>query len=59
MNKLDVFAFHYLGEIYVKRNDLDRAAKYYEKAMKISPRHVSRGLEFGKVLVEKKMYDMA
>ena len=55
MNKLDVFACHYLGEIYLQRNDVDRAFKYLEKAMNISPRHVSRGLEFGKILIQKDM----
>lgn len=37
MNRLDVYAFHYLGEINMKRNNVDMAVKFYEKAMEISP----------------------
>ncbi|MFZ5572612.1 MAG: response regulator [Thermodesulfobacteriota bacterium] len=55
MNKLDVFAFHYLGEISLKRDNIDQASTYFNKAMAISPRHVSRGVNFGKVLVKKGM----
>ncbi len=55
MNKLDVFAFHYLGEISLKRDHIDQASGYFTKAMAISPRHVSRGVNFGKVLVKKGM----
>lgn len=55
MNKLDVFAFHYLGEISLKRNDIEKASDYFNKAMLISPRHVSRGVNFGKVLIQKGM----
>ncbi len=59
MNKLDVFAFHYLGEINLKRDNIDKASDYFNKAMKISPRHVTRGIYFGKVLVKKGMIKKA
>ncbi len=55
MNKLDVFAFHYLGEICLKRNDIERASEFFSKAMQISPRHVNRGVNFGKILIQKGM----
>jgi len=55
MNPLDVFAFHYLGELYANVNDIDMASKYFEKAMNISPRHVSRAVSFGTTLLEKNM----
>jgi CheY-like chemotaxis protein len=53
MNNLDVFAFHHLGSIYLKQNDLEKALHYLDKAMRISPRHVSRGIDFGKTLTYK------
>ena len=59
MNKLDVFAFHHLGEIYLKKKDVEKAAYYLEKAMKISPRHLERGINFGKTLVRMKMVSKA
>lgn len=59
MNKLDVFAFHGLGEIYLDRNDINKAALCFEKAMKVSPRHISRGVHFGKILIQKGMMDRA
>jgi CheY-like chemotaxis protein len=55
MNKVDVFAFHYLGQIYLDRNQIDKAAQCYDQAMNISPRHISRALDFGKILVKKGM----
>ena len=59
MNKLDVFAFHYLGQIYLQRNQIDKAAQCYYQAMNISPRHISRAIDFGKILVKKGMADQA
>ena len=50
-NNLDVFAFHYLGEIYLKRENIEKASYYLEKAMRISPRHIERGISFAKILV--------
>jgi CheY-like chemotaxis protein len=55
MNSLDVFAFHHLGSIYLTQNDIERALHYLDKAMKISPRHVSRGIDFGKTLIYRNM----
>lgn len=59
MNKVDVFAFHYLGQIYLERNQIDKAAQCYNQAMNISPRHISRALDFGKILVKKGMQSKA
>ncbi len=59
MNKLDVFAFHYLGEIYLKRQNIEKAAHYLEKAMRISPRHIERGVSFAKTLVRMDMIPKA
>jgi len=59
MNYMDVFAFHYLGELYLKLNDIENAHRYFEKAMKISPRHLTRGIHFAKTLVERKMITKA
>lgn len=59
MNYLDVFSFHYLGELYLNLNDIEKAQHYFEKAMEISPRHVSRGVNFGKILVQRKMAERA
>lgn len=59
MNYLDVFAFHYLGELYLKVNNIEKAQHYFEKAMRISPRHLSRGINFGKTLVQRKMITRA
>ena len=59
MNKLDVFAFHYLGEIYLKKQNIEKAAYYLEKAMKISPRHIERGVNFAKTLVRMDMVPKA
>mgnify|MGYP000893271260 CR=1 FL=1 len=39
--------------------DFENAIKFYEKAMIISPRHITRGVNFGKVLLEKKQADKA
>ncbi|GAI83496.1 unnamed protein product [marine sediment metagenome] len=59
MNYMDVFAFHYLGELYLKAKDIEKAQHYFEKAMRISPRHLSRGINFGKTLVQIKMIPRA
>ena len=59
MNHMDVFAFHYLGELYLKINDIEKAHRYFEKAMEISPRHLTRGISFGKTLVHRKMIPKA
>ena len=40
-------------------NDIEKAAECFDKAMNISPRHVSRGINFGKVLVQKGMINKA
>lgn len=53
MNHLDVFAFHYLGDIYLKLGRVDEAILNFDKAMKISPRHVTRAIDFGKLLLDK------
>jgi tetratricopeptide (TPR) repeat protein len=58
-NDLDVFSFHYLGELYLKQNDIEKAQHYFEKAMKISPRHLDRGIKFAKILVQMKMITRA
>lgn len=55
LNSLDVFAFHYLGELYLKANNIEKASLYFEKAMKVSPRQLHRGINFGKILVTRKM----
>lgn len=55
MNYMDVFAFHYLGELYLKLNDIEKSQQYFEKAMRISPRHLTRGIHFAKTLVQRKM----
>ena len=59
MNCLDMFAFHYLGELYLKVNDIEKAQHYFEEAMRISPRNLSRGINFGKTLVQMKMIPRA
>jgi len=51
-NKLDVIAFHYLGEIYISQKNIEKASYYLDKAMEISPRHIDRGINFGKTLVK-------
>ncbi|NQT68451.1 MAG: tetratricopeptide repeat protein [Desulfobacteraceae bacterium] len=55
MNHLDVIAFHNLGELYLKQDKIDDAHHYFEKAMEISPRHLDRGINFGKTLVQREM----
>jgi tetratricopeptide (TPR) repeat protein len=59
LNSLDVFAFHHLGELYLKLGDIPRASKNFEKAMSISPRHLTRGINFGKTLVVIKKFKEA
>jgi len=54
MNSMDVFAFHYLGELYLRLDNIEKASYYFEKAMAISPRHLSRGVNFGKTLIARK-----
>jgi CheY-like chemotaxis protein len=53
--KGDFSAFHHLGKLYVKLNDIHAASQYFEKAMAISPRDVTRAVYFGTILIEKKM----
>ena len=36
MNPLDVFAFHFLGELYLKKDNIDKAAEFFDKAMHMS-----------------------
>ncbi|MFC1867641.1 response regulator [Thermodesulfobacteriota bacterium] len=59
MNDLDVFAFHYLGEVYLEQKNIEKAAYYFDKAIKISPRHLERGINFAKTLVRMKMVPKA
>jgi len=59
MNYLDVIAFHWLGELYLKMDDIETAHHYFEKAMQISPRHLDRGINFGKTLVQREMIPRA
>jgi tetratricopeptide (TPR) repeat protein len=59
INHLDVFAFHYLGQIYIQRNDIDKAIQFLEKAMEISPRNISRAIDFAKLLVKRKKWRKA
>ncbi len=59
MNKLDVIAFHRLAKLYLDQDDIENAAIYFDKAMTISPRHVERGIEFGRVLVQKGLTEKA
>lgn len=54
INHLDVFAFHHLGQLYLHHDDVDKAAKFFEMAMEISPRNIARALDFGKILVKKR-----
>ena len=51
LNKLDVFSCHYLGQIYLQQDDIEKALHYLDRAMKISPRHLERGIDFAKTLV--------
>jgi len=53
MNYMDVIAFHHLGELYLNLDDIDKAQHYFGKAMQISPRHLERGIKFGKTLVQR------
>lgn len=55
LNDLDVLALHLLGELHLRKNDVDGAAEFFDQAMNISPRHVSRGVQFGRVLLKKGM----
>ena len=59
MNDLDVFAFHHLGEIYLRNQDFENAQRYLEKAMQISPRHLNRGIHFAETLVRMGIHDRA
>ena len=52
-NELDVFAYHYLGEIYSRLENYETAALFYEKAMAISPRNATRCVSFGQVMLYK------
>ena len=56
---MDVLTFYYLGELYLKVNDIEKAQYCFEKAMRISPRHLSRWINFGKTLVQMKMITRA
>jgi CheY-like chemotaxis protein len=58
-NKMDVFAFHHLGELYLAREDFETASHYLDRAMKISPRQLGRGVSFGKVLVRRGLLEKA
>ena len=58
-NKLDVFSFNQLGELYMQRQDFENAAKYLDEAMKISPRQLDRGIRLGTVLLQTGMKDKA
>ncbi|MBI9075484.1 MAG: tetratricopeptide repeat protein [Desulfatibacillum sp.] len=58
-NRLDVFSFNQLGELYMQRQDFENAAKYLDEAMKISPRQLDRGIRLGTVLLQTGMKDKA
>jgi CheY-like chemotaxis protein len=58
-NRIDVIAWNHLGDLHLQQEDFDQALKCFSRAMSISPRHYQRGLNLGKLLVRKKLYDKA
>lgn len=55
VNSFDAVSRYMLGELCLKNNDLAGAIKYYDQAITISPRNISKGVELGEVLLKKGM----
>ena len=54
VNKQDALSRYHLGELYSKKDELMNAIKYYEQAITISPRNISKGImDFGELLIKK------
>lgn len=53
VNNHDAVSRYMLGELCLKKNDLAGAIKYYDQAISISPRNISKGVELGEVLLQK------
>lgn len=55
VNSYDAVSRYTLGELCLKKNDLPGAIKYYDQAITISPRNITKGVDLGEVLLKKGM----
>lgn len=53
MNRLDVTSYHYLGQIFYRQGEIDKAIGFFAQAMEISPRHADRAIKFARLLAKK------
>ncbi len=52
VNNQDIISRVYLGDYYLKRNDLEQAAKYYLEIMRLSTRYNDRAFGIGEQLLQ-------
>ena len=55
VNSQDAISRYILSELFMKKEDLTSAVKFYDQAIAINPRHISRGIDMGQLLLKKGM----
>ncbi len=53
LNRLDVYSYHYLGQIYYELGETDKAISSYSNALTISPRNAERALNFARLIIKQ------
>ena len=59
VNQHDAMSRYILAELFLAKNELAKAVKYYDEAITISPRNIKKGMELGDVLLKSGMRNEA
>jgi len=59
INRQDIITRYHLTQIYMKKGDYDRAAKYYLQILTLSSRYNDDAMRLGKVLLQKERAHLA
>ncbi len=59
VNRHDAMSRYILAELYLAKDDLAKAVKFYDEAITISPRNIKKGLELGDILMKSGMRNEA
>ncbi len=59
VNQHDAMSRYILAELFLAKNELPKAVRYYDEAITISPRNIKKGLELGDVLLKSGMRNEA
>ncbi|MCP4022924.1 MAG: response regulator [Desulfobacteraceae bacterium] len=59
INKQDIITRYHLTQIYMKKKDYERAARYYLQILSLSSRYNNESIDLAKILLEKEMKHLA